>query len=432
MGIYNSNNDDYGYEDVIQPFYEFFVDENGCYCPSNCDNSMFMLSFYNINDEYAQPVSYEKMSNMLVKIKDNIYNYCKTGIDEGYFDIIRIMNKIDYVVILSLINQDRYEYLPTSDDKKTVGFALLVNNNIRTNGDDNSLYIDIICSNNDLHQTRFPGGKVLLHHIVEFARLNEFNSVSLKSLSHVINYYRKYGFRFLKKNQNEESHKIHELAEMNKNRIIQSPSHANNIVLIERAIRFSREVDEDGRPLLNRDLLKENLKEGLTLTENPTDEQVEQFLSHLPTDVRFEGYNGLHDLFLELIKKGYADLNGCQNITRRTFVKLDEITPNNWKNWITCEEGGFQMRKILNPISENSSPIINCQTNANINIQQYNYGYDNSYPYNDDYLPTQKEFKKTKRTNHNQSGFLGGKTKTKLKQKKRQTKRRKIRSNKKQ
>lgn len=353
MSMYDD--DDYGgdpyydqYGQRIATIADYNIDEQGCRTDRY---THFAISVYDM---------YEEGVDSIVKfIWTHLNDYCKEGIDPNYFAPSRVMNDNDYLIILSYTPDRERE-----EDETIVGFAVVSDVRGRTNGDDNSMYVDVICSNNELHQTRFQGGKAILHVIIEYARANGYDSVSLKALSNVVTYYRQFGFRFLKNGEANELDHIHRLAELNKTQRISSPAEANRMLLIERAIMFSREVDEDGQPGINRELLRENLRDELSLDHTPTDAEAEDLIKRVSESVRDDGSNGLHDLFFSLIKSGYADIEGCPGITKRQFVRPEEVSPGVWRKWMTCEGGGFQMRKLLRSgVSSDPdvhSPIAQC------------------------------------------------------------------------
>lgn len=342
--------DDYGeYYDVFQrkpqPIDDYNVDENGCRVDRY---SPFAISIY---DMYEHGV-YE----IIERISRDLDRLCKSGIAQSYFNPDRVSRDNDYLVTLSYTPDREYE-----EDSRIVGFAVVSDRYARSNHDDNSLYIDVICSNNELHGKRFPGGKVLLHAITEYARNDGYDAVSLKALSNVVNYYRQFGFRFLRSGETSEQSHIHALAEANKRHRIATPSEANRMLLIERAIKFSREVDEDGVPNLNEEVLQDELRDQLELDETPSYDEIKAYLQQVPSHARDDGAGGLHDLFFALIKGGYADLKNCPGITKRQFVRPEEVRPGVWKKWMTCEEGGFQMRKLLmGGDTDTAAPIIAC------------------------------------------------------------------------
>jgi len=327
--INNPYYDSYGQR--IPAIADYNIDEQGCrtdgYTP-------FAISVYDLREEGVDKI--------VDYIRDHLNDYCKRGISSSYFVTSRVLNDDDYLLTLSYTPDRERE-----EEETIVGFAVVSDVRGRSGGDDNSMYIDVICSNNELHRTRFPGGKAIMHAIVEYARDNGYDSVSLKALSSVVNYYRQFGFRFLKNGETDELEHIHHLAELNKTQRISSPAEANRILLIERAIMFSREVDDEGHPVLNKELLRENLKDELSLDYTPTDAEITKFVKCVPESARYDGSDGLHDLFFSLIKSGYADLKGCPGITKRQFVRPEEVNKGIWKKWMSCEEGGFQMRKLL-------------------------------------------------------------------------------------
>lgn len=347
---YNDSDDSYNESRPTQPRYiaDYNVDEAGCrvyrYTP-------FAISVYGIREK--------GVDSILNSISYNVDDYCKKGVTSTYVDPYRIISDNDFLITLSYTRHRDFPH-----EERIVGFAVVADTRGRTNGDDNSLYIDIICSNNSLHGTRFPGGKVILNAIVEYARNSGYDSVSLKALSNVVNYYRQFGFRFLKNGETEEQPHIRQLAEANASHRIATPGEANRLLLVERAILFSREVDDDGVPQLNSELLRENLMDQLALKSLPSDDEVSRLVGSVPSAARDDGRGGLHDLYFSLIKAGYADLKGCPGITKRQFVRMEEVNPGTWKLWMSCEEGGFQMRKLLRPglarDADVDAPILSC------------------------------------------------------------------------
>lgn len=348
--------DDYNdYDDSrIVPIAEFNVDSSGCRTDYR---TPYVITIYDIYDN--------GVDHIIQTLSNNIDDYCKKGVTRSHLTPSRVIPDNDYLITLSYV----FERDDDEEDERIVGFAVVADMRGRTNGNDNTLYIDVICSNNELHRTRFPGGKVLLNVITEYARDNHYDSVSLKALSNVVNYYRQFGFRFLKNDETQEKPHIHELAEANKHVRLSSPSDANQVLLIERAIMFAREVDEDGVPVLNKELLRDNLTSFLRtnyygdrrndIVQPYNDEEVNGLLLRVPEGARYDGKGGLHDLYFSLIKGGYADLENCPGITKRQFVRPEEVNPGVWKLWMTCDDGGFQMRKILSS-SETGGPIIDC------------------------------------------------------------------------
>lgn len=347
--------DEYRFDDynIAKPLEEYNVDENGC--PININTySPFSIAIYDINEPDVE--------NILHYLSSHINDICKSSITQNYLYPSKIIPRNDFLLTLSYSGDIEYD-----SDSRIVGFAVVSDKRTRTNGDDNTLYIDIICSNNDLHRTRFPGGKVILNVIVEYARKSGYDSVSLKALSNVVNYYRQFGFRFLKHGETNETPIIHELAENNKQLRLPTTGDANRILLIERALMFAREVDEEGVPVFNKELFRKNLQEQLSMNYLPTEEQANEYINLVSHVARVDGHGGLHDLFYTLIKNGYADLDKCPGITRRQFVKPEEIRPGVWKLWMSCEEGGFQMRKLLRSNvsieKDIDEPIISCSSN---------------------------------------------------------------------
>lgn len=424
-GVYDYDDD----EHIEPPDYidQFFVNKLGCRSTYNRPTN-FIITIHNINDN--------NVYNLLWQMHDNIDDLCKKGVSQNYFNVSRLQRENDFLITLSFItkqellsygygNGNRYGYGYGYDiepidiyHSNIIGFAIVSDKSKRTERFDNSLFIDIICSNNELINTHgirnnIAGGKALLHAVTEYARENGYDDVSLKSLSHVVNYYRKFGFRFLKQGQVVEEPDIKQLAELNKNVKLNTPTEANKLLLIERAFMFAFEVNKRGQPYFNMNLFCENLQNELSLDYLPTKQQAQNTLEKIPPHVqRAQGENGLHDLYFTLIKRGYADLENCTGITRRQFVKYEEISPDNWKKWMICDEGGYQMRKPLlhsrNMEPNINQPIVNCQTRRTRSRSR-------SQSMSPQKSPPRTRYRSRSRSPPQNSiyGFLGGKNKRK-------------------
>lgn len=336
---------------MVEPIDEYQVDMTGCRVDRY---SPFAISIYGL-EQFG-------VSKILMKIQDDTERLCKKAVGANYINLARLHSDNDLLFVL-YYNSNRED----ETAERIAGFAVVADKRVRDT-EDNSFYVDIICSNKEIFPRfqQFPGGKALLNAIVEFARAEGAQYVSLNALSHVVNYYRKFGFRFLKAGETRELPELKELAELNKNRQYSNAGQVNRDVLVERALMFAQEVDEDGNPHFNEELFVDELDRSLGLDREIDYSEAMKLYNKLPEHVRVDGSKGVHDLFFKLIKRGYADLiDKCPDITTRQFVKLEEVAPGVWKKWMTCDTGGVQMRKPLFPVDDDGVqldlPIIDCE-----------------------------------------------------------------------
>jgi hypothetical protein len=346
------NEDDYDsyYEERPIPILDISLDGRGC--PKQ-GRSHYVVTMYDFSHD-------SRTYTVLQSVLNKAFQVCRREISSAWFGFDSVVRRTDMVFILSKY-QDPYD----EDSEEMIGFALCADKGSRTAGQDNSLYIDTICTEPRQPGSTFPSGKALLNVIYNYARTYDYSYISLRAIASVVNYYRKLGFRFLKPGQTQEEEQIRFLAELNKNRMFSTASEANRNVMLERALTFAQEVDEEGMPVFNPKQFAETFKEDLSLDTLPSEEEVNQLIDSLPTHVKqSKGGNGVYDLYFALIKKGYAELQNCPGITRRQFTRSEEVRPGVWKRWITCEEGGFLMMKPLHTSiqtdEESSKPIIDC------------------------------------------------------------------------
>ena len=349
---YLDDDDDYyqySDEERATPLLDISLDDRGC--PTQ-GRSEYFVTMYNYRQDAAAEV-------VLQSILNKAFQLCRRQIERSWFDFASVIRRTDMVFILSRLHDPDDE-----DTEMTIGFALCTDKSARTMGQDNSLYIDTICTEPRRPSFPYPAGKALLNVIYDYAQSRDYSFLSLRAIANVVNYYRKLGFRFLKPGQTQEEEPIRSLAELNKNRTFSSPADANRQVMLERALLFSQEVDEEGIPTTNPRMFAETYKEDLGLDASPTDDEVNLMVSSLPEHVKqSNGSNGIYDLYFTLIKKGYANLENCPGITKRQFTRSEEVRPGVWKRWITCEEGGFLMMKplqVTSQMDDTSLPIIEC------------------------------------------------------------------------
>lgn len=344
------DNDTYQHGSPPVPILDIGLDRRGCQTEGS---SQFVITMYNFTRNYEAEYV---LNDVLRKASD----LCRKQIDQSWFDFNKVLDRTDMVFVLSKLI-DVYD----EDTEVIIGFALCADKAARTGGEDNSLYIDTICTEPQVGSS-FPAGKALLNTIYNYARKEGYSYLSLRALAHVINYYRKFGFRFMKPGQTEEEDQIHGLSELNKQRVFSTVSDANRNAILERALQLSQEVDEEGVPTINLQIFAEIAKEDLALSEIPTEQEVEQMIASLPSHVKqTNGQNGVYDLYFSLIKKGFANLKDCPGITKRQFTRPEEVKQGVWKRWITCEDGGFIMNKplFMSPqTSDLAGPIIDCET----------------------------------------------------------------------
>lgn len=337
----------YGYPSV--PKLDISLDRRGCEIQGR---SEYFVTMYDYSED-------QEAESVLQSVLLKGYQLCRRQIERSWFDFQSVLRRTDMIFVLSRLHDPDDE-----ESEEIIGFALCTDNAARTMGQDNSLYIDTICTEPRRASFPYPAGKALLNVIYEYARSRNFSFLSLRAIANVVNFYRKLGFRFLKPGQTQEEEQIRFLAELNKNRVFSSPGDANKNVMLERALALSQEVDEEGRPVTNPSMFADVYKEDFGLDTSLSEEEVNQMISSLPEHVRqAKGNNGVYDLYFNLIKKGYANLENCPGITRRQFTRSEEVRPGVWKRWITCEEGGFRMMKPLQPMNQGedtSGPIIEC------------------------------------------------------------------------
>jgi len=346
---YYISDDPYRQSSPPLPIIDIGLDRTGCQTQGR---SEYIITMFNYTRDYDAEY-------ILTDVLHRSSDLCRKQISESWFDFNMVLDRTDMVFILSKLI-DVYD----EDSEVIIGFALCANKASRTAGEDNSLYIDTICTEPQSGNS-FPAGKALLNSIYNYAIKENYSYLSLRALAHVVNYYRKFGFRFLKPGQTKEEDLVGELSDLNQQRVFNTGADANRNAILERALQLSQEVDEEGIPTTSLQLFAEIVKEDMALSELPTEQEVEQMIASLPSHVKqTNGHNGIYDLYFTLIKKGFANLKDCPGITKRQFTRPEVVKPGILKRWITCEDGGFIMNKplfITPQTIDIARPIIDCQ-----------------------------------------------------------------------
>lgn len=336
----------------------FFLSSNGCL-------SLKQTEFIGIlSSPSTSPDYHRALSNLIIT---NVAPICQGNVAPSY-----VQDSIEDCELLACVlyySQDAP--LPISPEVLTnnnegvqlYGFASCFDKRSASNGEDDSVYIDVICGNpiGMVGRLKFPPpGKTLLNMVTEYARNNNYMYVSLSALLNVINYYRKLGFRHLKAGSNMENPYITYLANLNKDLKLLDTNQAVDLIKIERAFKLSQELGYKNKPQLNEAEFARQLQDSLDLEEKPDAEETLDYLAEMdPRIIETNGNEGYYDFIAELVKSGFSPEAECANISQRLFVAPDEegyIVVN-------CSSSGMTMRKPLFADTEEpglSAPIIQC------------------------------------------------------------------------
>jgi len=341
--------------DIGQPF---FLASNGC--PSTKRTDFIGI----LSSPSKSPEFHGVLSQFVLKDVDPI---CQGNITPGYVEgSIEDCELMACVLYLSQEAQLPITPQMLLQDESIVqlyGFASCFDKRLTSNGEDNSLYVDVICGNpiGMAGKLKFPPpGKTLLNMVTEYARENDYMYVSLSALLNVINYYRKLGFRHLKAGSNMENPYITYLANLNKDLKLSDSEQAADLIKIERAFKLSQELGYRNKPQLNEAEFARQLRDSLDLDEKPDAEGIMDYLAEIdPRIIETNGNEGYYDFVAELVKSGFSAEDECSNISQRLLVAPDEegyIVVN-------CSSSGMTMRKPLFADTEEpglSAPIIQC------------------------------------------------------------------------
>lgn len=291
---------------------------------------------------------------------------CQSNVSPSFVE--GSLEECDYLLVLCHYSLDMP--LPITPDLIGDGpesviyaFATCIDKRTETNGDDDSLYVDTICSNlvGDLSMMtpRPPsGGKALLNIITSFGKEHGYRYIALSALINVINYYRKLGFRHLKNGETTESTDITRLAKANAGEKFDDNDEAKLRIKIERAYKLAHELNNKGVPELNLKTFWKEMQQTIdddTLQDGYDEDTAGDYLAELPPHViNSNGTDGMYDLVSSLIRHGFSSQK-CSDITKRSLIRQEagEDDDDSGPNYIVaCSSEGFSMRKPLFPTSE--------------------------------------------------------------------------------
>lgn len=336
----------------------FFLASNGC--PTTKRTEFIGI----ISSPSKSPEFHGVLSQFILKDVDPI---CKGNVSPGYVEgSIEDCELLACVLYLSPEAQLPITPQLLREDESIVqlyGFASCLDSRLTSNGEDNSLYIDVICGNpiGMVGKLKFPPpGKTLLNLVTEYARNNDYMYVSLSALLNVINYYRKLGFRHLKAGSIMENPYITYLANLNKDLKLSDSDQAVDLIKIERAFKLSQELGSRNKPKLNEAEFARQLRDTLDLEEKPDSDGILDYLAEMdPRIIESNGSEGYYDLVAELVRSGFSAEDECSNVSQRLLVSPDE----EGEVVVNCSSSGMTMRKPLFADTEEpglSAPIIQC------------------------------------------------------------------------
>ena len=338
---------------MIQLDTQFFLTSVGCV--TNKRTTTVGLLLKNHADDGYDNAMFQAAARRVLATSSSL---CRYNVQASYVE--GSLEECDYLVALYNYSYDLpFPATPESlaDPYKTIlyGFATCVDKRKESGGDDNSIYIDVICSNLIAHLSMIKppppaGGKTLLNIVTRFAKENNYRYVSLSALMNVINYYRKLGFRHIKNGETTENSEITRLAELNRNERFDDSSDAKQRLKVERAFKLAHELDAKGKPSFNEGEFIHQLKQTIgedQLEEGENDEETsENYVGVLPKHVQDSGgSDGLYDFVGALARNGFSSVE-CSDITRRWLVQYDE---DDDAYEVSCSNEGFIMRKPLFP-----------------------------------------------------------------------------------
>lgn len=347
-----------------------FLNSKGC--PTNTRTTTFALILKNNADDDSL------FSTASRRILSSAKAICQNNVSASYVE--GSLEECDYLAVLCHYSLDMPlpitpESLEEQPESIVYGFATCIDKRLASGGDDNSIYIDVICSNlignlSMMTPRPPPGGKTILNLVTTFGKENGYRYIALSALINVINYYRKLGFRHIKNGETTEPGDITRLANINLSTILSDNDEARLRIKVERAYKLAHELNRKGRPEFNEKLFWDTLQRTVdddTLQGDYDEDTAGDYLAELPSHVyEANGDDGLYDLVGSLIRHGFSS-EKCSDVTRRRLVRLESNKDDDDTYYaVACSTEGFSMRKPLFPVSEHGidDDIIHCDTNS--------------------------------------------------------------------
>ncbi len=347
-----------------------FLKANGC--PTN--NRTTTVAFV-VGDEGGDNVLFDSLAE---KVLASAAPLCQSNVTPSFIE--GSLEGCDYMLVLCHYSLDMPmpitpDLIGEGPESVIYAFATCIDKRLETNGEDDSLYVDAICSNlvgNLSTITPRPpsGGKALLNIITTFGKERGYRYIALSALINVINYYRKLGFRHLKNGETVEPSDITRLAEANAGEKFDDGNEARLRINVERAFKLAHELNPRGVPEFNPKRFWRGLQNTInddTLQGDYDEDTTGDYIAELPPHViKANGSDGLYDLVASLIRHGFGS-TGCSDITQRLLVREDagegygDAKPGGVAD---CTNDGFSMRKPLFPTSEEGidGDILRCDT----------------------------------------------------------------------
>lgn len=344
-----------------------FLNSKGC--PTNTRTTTFALILKNNDDDDSL------FSTVSKRILSSARAICQNNVSESYVE--GSLEECNFLVALYHYSLDMplpvtSKSLDEQPESIVFGFATCYDKRLTTGGDDNSIYVDVICSNlignlSMMTPRPPPGGKTILNLITVFGKENDYRYIALSALINVINYYRKLGFRHINNGETTEPTDITRLANLNLSTILSDNDEARLRIKVERAYKLAHELNRKGRPDFNElsfwDTLRRTIDDD-TLQGDYDEDVAGDYLAELPQHVSdANGDNGLYDLVSSLIRHGFSS-EKCSNVTSRRLLRLESNEDDDDTYYaVACSTEGFLMRKPLFPTKEPGvdDDILHCE-----------------------------------------------------------------------
>lgn len=340
-----------------------FIDANGC--PTRQPTNVVIAVFVNPSQSLPNPSDPDVFGVVVDKVLKSGNDVCSGTVSSDY--LREAIDSVSFIFTLHCLKT-----VPSSNitneqviDESLVGFAFCIDQRLQPEKHD-SLYIDVVCANIKISNQcpKIPGGKTIINFVTEYARSLQYKYITLRSLAHVLSYYRRLGFRNIQYGADSEDPAITELFKLNANSRFDEPIDVDNAIRVEKAMQLAVEIDDTGKPELNEQLLAKNLQKEFAIPDKLDDEDVIEFIALIPDYVSDEyGRNGYYDLLTLLANRGFAGQE-CSAVTRRMIdIRVQNVDDNDMAPFIQCLHDGFYMRKPLFTTPNDpsiSKPIINC------------------------------------------------------------------------